>query len=450
MLLTDVVELMRKYKDQIELLPIEQISPYKRSLRKHSREQIAGVKASILKYGMMRSLIADRNGVIIVGHALYLAAKELGLAMLPVMRPAHLSDDEIRAFRIADNALSDMSVFNDPELAIELKELEEINFPLEYTFVPSAKMDVLIDSAGDTADADDEASEPEKDAVSRVGDLWEMGEHRLLCADATLETSYATLMGSEKAQMGFSDAPYNVPVDKFVSGTGRHKEFVQASGEMSKPEFTSFLGKACANIAACTIPAGIVYLCMDWRHLPELTEAAAPVFGPPKQICVWVKDNAGMGTFYRSQHEMVMVFKNGDGKHINNFGLGETGRYRTNVWPYAGANTFRKGRMEDLADHPTVKPTALVADAIRDCSKRGGIILDPFMGSGTTILAAERTGRRAYGMELDPIYVDVAIRRWQTRTGKQAVLASTGQTFAEVMAERLNLIENKEVAHEPA
>lgn len=450
MLLTDVVELMQKYKDQIELLPIEQISPYKRSLRKHSREQIAGVKASILKYGMMRSLIADRNGVIIVGHALYLAARELGLAMLPVMRPAHLSDEEIRAFRIADNALSDMSVFNEPELAIELKELEDINFPVDFTFLSSAKIDLLIDSTGNPADASDDVYEPEKVAISHLGDLWQLGDHRLLCADATLATSYATLMGGEQAQMGFSDAPYNVPVPDFVTGSKKHGNFVQASGEMSKAEFTSFLGKACANMAAHTAPAAIVYLCMDWRHLPELTEAAAPAFGPPKQICVWVKDNAGMGAFYRSQHEMVMVFKNGDGKHINNFGLGETGRYRTNVWSYAGVNTFRKGRMEDLADHPTVKPTALVADAIRDCSKRGGIILDPFMGSGTTILAAERTGRRAFGMELDPIYVDVAIRRWQTRTGKQAVLASTGQTFAEVLAERLTPAETQGDAHEPA
>jgi hypothetical protein len=204
-----------------------------------------------------------------------------------------------------------------------------------------------------------------------------------------------------------------------------------ASGEMSEEEFTTFLHTAMRPMAEFSIDGAIHYFCMDWRHMGEMLAAAQPIYGPPKNLCVWNKTNAGMGTFYRSKHELVFVFKVGSAPHINNFGLGERGRYRSNVWDYAGVNTFRRGRMEELSAHPTVKPLPLVVDALKDCSKRRGIVLDPFLGSGTTLLAAEKTGRLGRGIELDPHYVDAAIRRWQALTGQPAIHVASGSTFDE-------------------
>jgi DNA modification methylase len=233
--------------------------------------------------------------------------------------------------------------------------------------------------------------------------------------------------------MVFTDPPYNVPIDGHVCGSGaiKHAEFVMASGEMSEAEFTDFLHAAYVFLAKHSVDGSIHYIFMDWRHLVEILTATRNVYGPPKNLCVWNKTNAGMGTFYRSQHELVFVFKNGTAQHINNFGLGDKGRYRTNVWTYPGVNTLKTDRLAELAMHPTVKPVALVADAIRDCSKRGGIILDPFAGSGTVIIAAEKTGRVARALELHPHYVDVAVRRWQDYAGQDARNAKTGLTFAQ-------------------
>jgi len=275
-----------------------------------------------------------------------------------------------------------------------------------------------------------------EEPVSQLGDLWQLGEHRLLCGDALDAASYAAVLDGEQAQMSISDVPYNVPIDGHVCGGGKikHREFAMASGEMSPAEFTAFLGKYFAHTHAALIDGGISFAFIDWRHAPELLAAAAPRFEAPRQMCVWVKDNAGMGTFYRSQHELVYAFKKGSAPHINNFELGQHGRYRTNVWNYPGVNSG-KGR-QLLALHPTVKPVSLIADAIRDCSHRKGIVLDSFAGSGTILIAAERTGRRARAIELDPGYVDVAVQRWQRVTGKKAVLAATGQTWDEVDTER--------------
>jgi DNA modification methylase len=238
--------------------------------------------------------------------------------------------------------------------------------------------------------------------------------------------------------MVFTDPPYNVAIDGHVCGKGaiHHREFAMASGEMSEGEFTNFLALVLKNIAHVSADGSIHFICMDWRHLREVLAAGYSTYDEFKNLIVWNKDNAGMGSFYRSKHEMILVFKNGKAAHINNFGLGEKGRYRTNVWDYPGVNSMKAGRMDELAMHPTVKPVGLVADAIRDCSKRKQIVLDAFMGSGTTLIAAEKTGRIACGLELDPAYIDVAIRRYQAYTGKIATLAETGQTFAEVAAAR--------------
>ncbi len=270
--------------------------------------------------------------------------------------------------------------------------------------------------------------------MSRTGDLWQLGGHRLLCGDATQTKAFARLMDGAKAQMVFTDPPYNVPIDGHVCGLGRvrHGDFAMASGEMSETQFTSFLETVLQHLVASSADGSIHFVCMDWRHAYELLSASRGVYSELKNMCVWNKTNGGMGSLYRSKHELVLVFKNGTGAHVNNVELGRHGRYRTNVWDYAGINALAAERMDQLALHPTVKPVALVADAIKDCSKRDGIVLDCFAGSGTTLIAAERTGRRAYAMELDPQYVDAAVQRYEHLFGEPAVHSGTGMTFAKL------------------
>jgi DNA modification methylase len=299
----------------------------------------------------------------------------------------------------------------------------------------------MMDDPGENkwADPDDlQTQDVVPEIISREGDLWLLGDHQLLCGDALEVSSYQTVLQDEQAQMVMTDPPYNVKVNGHVCGNGKvkHDEFAMASGEMSPAAFTAFLNTAFSHTHRFSLDGAIHYYFMDWRHSRELQDAAVPLFGAQRQLCVWVKDNGGMGSFYRSQHELVFVFKKGDKTHINNFELGQHGRYRTNIWNYPGVNTFKGKGYELLALHPTVKPVSLVADALRDCSHRKGIILDPFAGSGTILIAAERTGRHARAIELDPQYVDVAVRRWQRVTGKQAVLSASGQSWEAVRAAR--------------
>jgi DNA modification methylase len=345
-----------------------------------------------------------------------------------------------RAFVLAENRLAQLSEWDDLILKDELQALAgpEIAFDFEVTGFDTVDLDRLTEPAAPKVKKSAalevvEEIDREAKAVSVLGDLWQLGQHRLLCGDALQEKSYQELLGNDLAQMVFTDPPYNVKIDGHVCGLGsiKHEEFKMASGEMSEAEFTEFLAKAMRLMADYSVEGSIHFTCMDWRHMAEMLAAAAPIYGRPKNLCVWNKTNAGMGTFYRSKHELVFAFKKGKAAHINNFGLGDRGRYRTNVWDYPGVNTFSRTRTQDLADHPTVKPLALVVDAIRDCSKRGGIVLDPFSGSGTTLLAAEKTGRIGRGLELDPLYVDAAIRRWQALTGEPAIHVATGQTFGQ-------------------
>lgn len=284
----------------------------------------------------------------------------------------------------------------------------------------------------------DEAIEPSPGpAITRDGDVWQIGDHRLVCGDSTKPETYQALLGDKRAQMVFSDPPYNVPIAGHVGGLGKiqHREFAMAAGEMSDAEFTAFLTSVFTQLAAHSECGAIHFQCIDWRHIGEMLDAGKLAYTELKNICVWSKANAGMGSFYRSQHELVCVFKSGDAPHINNIELGKYGRYRTNIWEYAGVNGFGNAR-SDLELHPTVKPVALVEDAIRDCSRRKGIVLDPFCGSGTTLIAAERTGRRGFGIELDPLYCDVILRRLRSVCGLHAILEATGQTFEELAAQR--------------
>jgi DNA modification methylase len=358
---------------------------------------------------------------------------------VPTIVVSGLSDAEKRALAIADNKIAANAGWDRSTLAAELGELAtllpEISLDISITGFDAAEIDAL---ATDFADPERDPAEEipavsEAEPVAQAGDLWKLGEHRLLCGDACDKATLQTLMGDDQASMVFADPPYNVRIAATVGrGRTKHREFAAASGEMSRAQFVAFLGRWMKLAIAHSANGSVHFVCIDWRHLGEMLSAGGEVYHELKNIVVWVKTNAGQGSFYRSQHEFILVFKNGDAPHRNNVELGKHGRNRSNVWTYAGVNSFRAGRMDELSVHPTVKPVGLVADAIRDCSRRGEIVLDPFMGSGTTILAAERVGRRGYGLEIDPLYVDVAVGRWQSFTGRDAILTATGQTFDEV------------------
>jgi DNA modification methylase len=361
---------------------------------------------------------------------------------VPTVRVDHLTPAQIRAYVIADNRLAENAGWDRALLTLELQELSvELNFDVTVTGFETAEIDLLISELNE--DSPDEADEvPTIDrsvpAVSRPGDLWRIGDHFLLCGDALKKDSYVTLLGAQKAQMVFTDPPYNVAIAGNVSGLGKvkHREFAMASGEMSPHEFTEFLETAFMHLADFSTNGSIHFICMDWRHVRELLEAATEPYSELKNLCVWSKTNAGMGSLYRSQHELIFLFKKGTAPHVNNVELGRFGRNRTNVWNYPGVNTLGKDRGSELAMHPTVKPVALVADAILDCSKRGGIILDVFAGSGTTLIAAEKAGRRGYGIEIDCHYTDIIIRRFDEVYGLKAMHAESKLDFERLANER--------------
>jgi DNA modification methylase len=423
----------------LEVLPLAQLKPYPRNARTHSKKQISAIARSIERFGFNNPVLIDADNQIIAGHGRVQAAQQLGLAQVPTLRISHLSELDKRAYILADNRLAEKAGWDREALAIELGELAVLlTDRIDITGFETGEVDLLLSDLAEAADPADEAPAPSSGPpVTRTGDLWRLGAHRLICGDARDEAAYARLMAGERAEMVFTDPPYNVPIAGHVLSRGaRHHEFAFASGEMSTAEFIAFLTQTLGLCVRHSRAGSIHYVCMDWRHVSELIEAGRSVYTELKNICVWVKTNAGQGSFYRSQHELVLVFKSGSEPHLNTFELGQHGRTRTNVWTYAGVNTFRAGRLDELTMHPTVKPVALVADAMKDCSRRNGLVLDPFMGSGTTIMAGEKVGRRVRGIECDPTYVDVAIRRWQAFTRADAVLEETGQTFEEVQASR--------------
>lgn len=430
-----------KFNSQLSIIdrPLDALTPYSRNARRHSRRQIRQIADSLNRFGWTNPVLVDEDLGILAGHGRVEAARLLGMAEVPTICLAGLSPAERRAYIIADNRIAENAGWDKQLLAIEFNALIEDGFDLELTGFDTVEIDGLLglDEVGD----DDETVELPGEgsvAVSRPGDLWTNGDHRIYCGSALEPESYERLLGSEQAQMVFTDPPYNLPIAGNVSGLGRvvHREFAMASGELSSARFSQFLRAGLRQIASVSAPGAIAFVCMDWRHARELSDAADGIFPELKNLIVWSKTNAGMGTFYRSQHELIFAFKVSRGEHINNFGLGERGRHRSNVWVYPGANTFRKGRMDDLASHPTVKPVKMVADAILDCSRPGGIILDPFLGSGTTVVAAARTGRRGRGIELDPLYVDLCLRRLAAVTG-QITHHENGETFAAVREQRI-------------
>jgi len=420
---------------------IDELVDYEGNPRKHPEKQLTKLTASIREFGFAMPVLLDCEDMIIVGHARVEAARRAGMHEIPVLVADQWSKAQVRAYRLADNRLAELSEWNADLLAIELAAIIEFDeTPLEILGWETAEIDLILDgdAGDDTADPADDCPELPVDPVSQLGDLWHLGEHRLFCASSLDSGNWATLMDGREAAMAFTDSPYNVPIAGHVSGLGKakHAEFAMASGEMSKAEFTAFLSDAIGRMSECLKDGAVLTLAMDWRHSNEILKAIEDNGLKLINMCVWNKRSGGMGSLYRSKHELFWIAKKGKAPHTNNVELGRFGRYRTNVWDYAGVNSFGKTRMKDLADHPTVKPTALVADAIRDVTHPGEVVIDAFMGSGTTILAAERIKRTAYGMDIEPKYIDVAVRRWEGMTGRKAVLAETGETLAEVAERR--------------
>jgi DNA modification methylase len=416
---------------------IDQLRPNERNARKHSPKQISQIARSIKRFGFLNPILIDEANRIVAGHGRVEAAKLLGLETVPALRVEQLSDEEKRAYLIADNKLAENAGWDREILSIELQGLADLGFDVELTGFDGPELEVLLDSGDSPAHptAADEIPELSPNCpVSKHGDLWSLGEHRLICGDARHRASFEMLMSGDTAQMVFVDPPYNVKIGGHASGKGRvkHREFAVASGEQTSAQYQKFLEDAFFLLAKYSADGSIHFSCIDWRHLQEMLTAGWRAYTELKNLVVWNKTNAGMGSFYRSQHELILVWKRGRAKHVNNFGLGQHGRHRTNVWSYAGANAFGADRLAEIAMHPTTKPVALVADAIRDCSRRGDIVLDSFGGSGTTLIACEGTHRKARLIELDPLYCDLIVRRWQQLTGLKAVHAVTGRPFETV------------------
>lgn len=424
---------------KIQYQPIEELTPYQNNARTHSKRQVKQIAKSIERFGFTNPILISDNGGIIAGHGRVRAAQLLGMSKVPVVRLSHLNEAERQAYVLADNKLALNAGWDEDMLAIELQGLIDLDFDMEVTGFELAEIDLALSLTSDDQDQKDADIIPvvvRDKPITQIGDVWILGQHRLLCGDAQRKSNIDQLVGADQIDMVFTDPPYNVEIDGNVCGKGqvKHKEFAFASGEMSTDEFTQFLSQTLSNAASVCKDGAIAFICMDWRHMRELMDAGDFAFDELKNLCVWNKTNGGMGSFYRSKHELIFVYKKGSATHTNSFGLGDTGRYRTNVWDYAGISSMSATRSDELEMHPTVKPVAMIEDAIKDCSRRRELILDIFGGSGSTLIAAERTGRRARLIEYEPQYCDTIIERWQRLTGEQAILERNGCLFDDLGA----------------
>lgn len=421
-------------------IPLSKLASHPDNPRVHTKKQVNQIAESIKRFGFKIPVLVDVNNRIICGHGRVLACQQLGITDVPCIVADSISEHEIRAFMIADNKLTENAEWDMVKLAHNFEILSDVNldFNLELTGFDYGDIEGLFIGLED--DEAEEESLPEliERPISKSGDIWQLGKHKVICGDALLSASYSKLLGKKKADIIFTDPPYNLtPKDIGKVCQQAHGAFKEASGEMSSAEFTNFLSKSFKHLTAYSKQGSIHYICMDWRHLKEIMNAGEHHYQELKNICVWAKDKAGMGSFYRSQHELVLVFKNGTKKHQNNFKLGEHGRNRSNVWDYPTARHLSKldgnqDGQEILKLHPTIKPVQMVEDALLDCSQRTQVVLDPYLGSGTTLIAAEKTKRICYGIEYEPKFVDLSIKRWEEWTGLEAIHKQTGKTYKEL------------------
>ena len=405
------------------------------ALRKPKKRQLEHLTQSLRKSDCVLPVLIDRDRWIVSGHGIVAAAKAISLEDVPTICLDDLSKEEARALRITINKIEEMSDWNKDVLKQELAFLIDYDLELAtHTGFSSAEIDAILNGPDDQ---DDQLPEGPSDPVTRPGDIWCFeGGHRLGCLDALRTVSYVALMAGELAALAICDPPFNVRVQGHVTGRAGAREFAMASGEMTVREFTEFLATYMACLVRATRNGALLLQWMDWRHMTEMLAAGEAVHLSLLNLIVWAKTNPGMGSLWRSAHELCFVWKTGSAEHVNNVELGRNGRNRSNVWSYPGANAFSSREDRDGLGHVTPKNVAMIQDAILDVSRRGDIVLDCFAGSGTTLLAAHRAKRRGYGLELDPLYVDLAVRRIEARTKAPARLEATGRTFAETAAER--------------
>lgn len=419
--------------------------PYEKNAKIHNSKQIQQIIDSIKEFNFTNPILIDENNVILAGHGRFLASQKLGMKEVPVIKLDYLSEAQKKAYRIADNKLTENGNWDYDLLKLEFCELEKLNidFSLNITGFETAEIDVMLDC---------EYGEKEKkinkklnsiplilqeEIVSEYGDIWQLGQHKIICGNSLEKDNFKKLLSDKKADMIFTDPPYNLKVDGQICRVRRkhYKEFAMASGEMNVEQFSDFLTKSFSLLKEFSKDGSLHYICMDWRHIEETVLAGKSTYNEFKNLCVWNKDNGGMGSLYRSKHELIFIFKNGTKSHVNNVQLGKYGRNRSNVWDYPSVNAFGKNKLDF---HPTIKPVELVQDAIMDVTKRGQVVLDTFLGSGTTLLASEKSGRICYGIEIEPMYIDVTIKRWQELTGKLAVNVNKNKTYDELLNERKN------------
>ncbi|MHA7819623.1 MAG: site-specific DNA-methyltransferase [Erythrobacter sp.] len=401
----------------------DELVPDPRNARTHSKRQIEQIMSSIRAFGFTNPILADPDGNLIAGHGRLRAAKEMGLGTVPVITLDGLTEPQKKALRLADNKIALNAGWDTEILKLELAELSlpEVEVDLGLTGFSPGEIDVVL---SESEDPDDEVIPPVPESPRvQPGDIWQLGEHRVACGDGRDVAFLQRLVGEGEAiDCAFLDPPYNVKINGHANAKGRHREFAMASGEMNEDQFRTFLADTLGACSKVSRDGAVHFVCMDWRHMDDVTASVDGIYDDLLNICVWNKGNAGMGSLYRSKHEMVFVYRVGSATHTNNVELGKHGRNRTNVWDYPSVNSMRGSRREDLALHPTVKPVAMVADAYCDVTRQGELVLDIFLGSGTSLIAAERVGRRFRGLDIDPAYVDLAMQRWSDLTGKDPEL----------------------------
>ncbi len=417
-----------------------EVMPYQNNPKKHSEKQITQIINSIKEFKFNNPILIDENNVLIAGHGRLIASQHLQIDKIPAIKLTHLSEAQKKAYRIADNKLTENGEWDLDLLKLEFEEIKDLNLDLnlDITGFDNQEIDLLFNPP---EPADNKLNKipyiSEEEVVSKIGDIWQLGNHKIICGDSLQRKTYEDLLQDKRATMVFTDPPYNVKIEGHVCGKGsiKHKEFAMASGEMASNEFENFLTTNFKLLKEFSKDGSLHFIFMDWRHIEEITHAGH-IYDSFKNMCVWNKTNAGMGSLYRSKHELVFVFKNGKESHINNIELGSKGRYRTNVWDYAGVNTLKNNKLLKL--HPTVKPVELIRDAILDVSQREDIVLDSFLGSGSTLIACEKAHRFCFGIELEPIYIDTAIRRREELTKQDAIRVNDGKKYKDLLSEKLN------------
>ena len=421
---------------RLETLPVDQLRSNGRRLRRSMEAHVCEVAQSISALGFTVPLLIGRDNVVIDGDTRLEAARVLGLEFVPCVRVDHLNENEQRLLRLAVNRLGEKGEWDVLALQTEFQELIIEDVQIELSGFCSDEIDqIIIGEQVESLEVGELDPRAGTKPIAELGDVFNLGRHTLICGDATDPMVTARLMGSDKARLVLTDEPYNVRIVGNVT-KGDHREFAMASGEMSDERFIEFNRAWMGAILPFLVDGGILGTFIDWRGMSTVHAAAMNLGLSQLNLVVWTKTNAGMGSLYRSQHELLPLFKMGALPHLNNIALGRRGRHRSNVWSYPGASSIGSDARSGLRDHPTVKPTAMLEDALIDLTNSSDIVVDPFLGSGSTVIAAEKRGRICRGIELDPLYVDVIIRRWQRVTGKAATLGETGESFADLSQRR--------------